>query len=63
MRPQNSSGSRNAPSAKKDQNAVQPTPMEKLLADIGGPRTDGSDKFFGMENVSLLRPLLCGVAD
>jgi hypothetical protein len=30
--------------------------MEKLLADIGGPRSDGSDKFFGMENVSLVRP-------
>jgi ubiquitin carboxyl-terminal hydrolase 9/13 len=51
---QNLAGSRNAQSAKKDQHAAQPTPMEKLLADIGGPRSDGSDKFFGMENVSLL---------
>lgn len=37
---------------KKDPNAPQPTPLEKLLTDAGPLRTDGSDKFFGMENVS-----------
>ncbi|TID16546.1 cysteine proteinase [Venturia nashicola] len=37
--------------AKKDPNAPQPTPLEKLLANHVGPnRTDGSDKFFGFEN-------------
>ncbi|KAF2636694.1 cysteine proteinase [Massarina eburnea CBS 473.64] len=38
--------------AKKDPNAPQPTPLEKLLADAGPVRGDGSDKFFGFENVS-----------
>jgi len=38
-------------------NGVQPeqpekTPLELLLATVGPPRTDGSDKFFGMYNVS-----------
>ncbi|QDS73003.1 hypothetical protein FKW77_009017 [Venturia effusa] len=37
--------------AKKDPNAPQPTPLEKLLANNVGPiRADGSDKFFGFEN-------------
>lgn len=39
---------------KKDANAPQPTPLEKMLVDAGPLRNDGSDKFFGMENVSLL---------
>lgn len=40
--------------AKKDPNATVPTPLEKHLADITGQlvRQDGSDKYFGMENVS-----------
>lgn len=38
--------------AKKDPNAPQLTPLEKLLADAGPVRPDGSDKFFGFENVS-----------
>jgi hypothetical protein len=29
------------------------TPLEKMLQDMGSIREDGSDKFFGMENVSL----------
>jgi len=37
---------------KKDPNAPQPTALEKLLADAGPIKEDGSDKFFGMENVS-----------
>jgi ubiquitin carboxyl-terminal hydrolase 9/13 len=28
------------------------TPLEKMLLDSGPVRGDGSDKFFGMENVS-----------
>ncbi|KAL1393853.1 hypothetical protein HDK64DRAFT_12390 [Phyllosticta capitalensis] len=37
--------------AKKDPNAPQPTPLERLLAADTGPiRPDGSDKFFGFEN-------------
>lgn len=35
---------------KKDPNAPEPTPLEKLLANAGPLRTDGSDKFFGFEN-------------
>ncbi|KAF2270709.1 cysteine proteinase [Lojkania enalia] len=38
------------PPAKKDPNAPQPTPLEKLLLDAGPIRADGSDKFFGFEN-------------
>jgi ubiquitin carboxyl-terminal hydrolase 9/13 len=41
----------NAAPAKRDPNAPQPTPLEKLLADAGPIRADGSDKFFGFENV------------
>ncbi|KKY26025.1 putative ubiquitin c-terminal hydrolase [Diplodia seriata] len=37
--------------AKKDPNAPQPTPLEKLLATDTSPiRANGSDKFFGFEN-------------
>ncbi|KAF2850821.1 cysteine proteinase [Plenodomus tracheiphilus IPT5] len=35
---------------KKDPNAPEQTPLEKLLANAGPLRTDGSDKFFGFEN-------------
>lgn len=40
--------------AKKDPNAPVPTPLEKHLADVAGQpiRPDGSDKYFGFENVS-----------
>jgi ubiquitin carboxyl-terminal hydrolase 9/13 len=37
---------------KKDPNAPEPTPLEKLLVNAGPLRGDGSDKFFGFENVS-----------
>lgn len=40
------------PVAKKDPNAPEPTPLEKLLVNAGPLRGDGSDKFFGFENVS-----------
>ncbi|EMD94002.1 hypothetical protein COCC4DRAFT_132232 [Bipolaris maydis ATCC 48331] len=35
---------------KKDINAPEPTPLEKLLVNAGPVRADGSDKFFGFEN-------------
>ncbi|KAH7408265.1 hypothetical protein DE146DRAFT_645749 [Phaeosphaeria sp. MPI-PUGE-AT-0046c] len=35
---------------KKDPNAPEPTPLEKLLTNAGPLRSDGSDKFFGFEN-------------
>lgn len=41
------------PVAKKDPNAPEPTPLEKLLSNAGPLRGDGSDKFFGFENVSV----------
>lgn len=47
-----------APPAKKDPNAPQLTPLEKMLADAGPARGDGSDKFFGFENVTCPGPLL-----
>lgn len=37
------------------------TPLEKMLTELGPIRTDGSDKFFGMENVSVyLSPFFSG---
>lgn len=41
-----------SPPAKKDPNAPQPTPLEKLLApdSLEPVRADGSDKYFGFEN-------------
>ncbi|OAL37447.1 hypothetical protein AYO20_03296 [Fonsecaea nubica] len=39
-----------ASTAKKDANAPLPTPLERMLANAGPLRNDGSDKFFGMEN-------------
>ncbi|KAI4916455.1 hypothetical protein J4E85_010110 [Alternaria conjuncta] len=38
---------------RKDPNAPEVTPLEKLLLNAGPLRGDGSDKFFGFENVSL----------
>ena len=35
---------------KKDPNAPEPTPLEKMLTNAGPLRADGSDKFFGLEN-------------
>jgi hypothetical protein len=43
-----------APPVKKDPQTPQITPLEKRLQDMGPIRVDGSDKFFGMENVSVL---------
>lgn len=50
--------SQNAPSPavgttpiKRDPNAPIPTPLERMLKHAGPLRSDGSDKFFGMENV------------
>lgn len=37
---------------KKDPHAPPKTPLEKFLTNAGPLREDGSDKFFGMENVS-----------
>ncbi|EXJ74173.1 ubiquitin thiolesterase [Cladophialophora psammophila CBS 110553] len=39
-----------ASTAKKDAHAPLPTPLERMLANAGPIRNDGSDKFFGMEN-------------
>ncbi|KAL1953787.1 hypothetical protein VTO42DRAFT_2248 [Malbranchea cinnamomea] len=38
--------------AKKDQGPPPLTPLQKMLLDAGPLRGDGSDKFFGMENVN-----------
>lgn len=39
--------------SKKDATSQPQTPLEKLLSNAGPIRKDGSDKFFGMENVRL----------
>jgi ubiquitin carboxyl-terminal hydrolase 9/13 len=38
---------------KKDEPQLDLTPVEKLLHNAGPIRQDGSDKFFGLENVSV----------
>ncbi|KAL8808997.1 MAG: hypothetical protein Q9200_003822 [Gallowayella weberi] len=53
-RKQAASPSAGSSTAKKDSNAPPLTPLEKHLLDAGPIRNDGSDKFFGMENVSAL---------
>jgi ubiquitin carboxyl-terminal hydrolase 9/13 len=58
---QGQAGSNGATPVKKDPNAPQPTPLEKLLADSGPLRSDGSDKFFGFENVRSV-PLTLGTS-
>lgn len=45
-----------APPVKKDLQVPQISPLEKRLQDMGSIRGDGSDKFYGMENVSLGLP-------
>ncbi|KAL8800144.1 MAG: hypothetical protein Q9182_005382 [Xanthomendoza sp. 2 TL-2023] len=50
-RKQAASPSAGSSTAKKDSNAPPLTPLEKHLLDAGPIRNDGSDKFFGMENV------------
>lgn len=37
--------------AKKDEPPPELTPLEKMLQNAGPLRPDGSDKFFGLENV------------
>lgn len=37
---------------KKEEAAPEVTPLDKMLLSAGALRQDGSDKFFGMENVS-----------
>ena len=43
--------------SKKDANGPQITPLEKHLLEAGPIREDGSDKFWGLENVRLLHIL------
>ena len=40
--------------SKKDAAAAGPTPLERMLLNAGPIRNDGTDKFWGMENVSTL---------
>lgn len=37
--------------SKKDELQQEPTPLEKMLQNAGPVRVDGTDKFFGLENV------------
>ncbi|KAK5657099.1 hypothetical protein OQA88_3627 [Cercophora sp. LCS_1] len=39
-----------SPKGKKDEPAVELTPLDKMLQNAGPLREDGSDKFFGLEN-------------
>lgn len=46
---------------KKDEPAVELTPLERILQNAGPLREDGSDKYFGLENVGPHSgTLLCG---
>jgi ubiquitin carboxyl-terminal hydrolase 9/13 len=36
---------------RKPEGIPEPTPLEKMLKNAGPIRPDGTDKFFGMENV------------
>lgn len=38
--------------------APEMTPLEKMLVNAGPIRPDGADKFFGLENVSLMITLV-----
>ncbi|KAI6280593.1 hypothetical protein MCOR07_007443 [Pyricularia oryzae] len=52
-----SGSSGNASASKKKEKEEPPpelTPLEKLLQNAGAVREDGSDKFFGLENVRCL---------
>lgn len=53
--PRQASSNANAKDAaikKKDEIAPEQTPLEKMLQHAGPLRTDGSDRFYGFENVS-----------
>lgn len=55
----------NTPAKKeKDLGVPEPTALEKYLKHITEPiRVDGSDKFFGFENVRASFPLMEGMAN
>lgn len=42
-----------SPKNKRDEPAPELTPLDKMLQNAGAIRQDGSDKFFGLENVRL----------
>lgn len=48
----NSTSANGTATSKKDSAPLPKTPLQKLLSDAGPLKSDGSDKFFGMENVS-----------
>ncbi|KAJ9615710.1 hypothetical protein H2200_001787 [Cladophialophora chaetospira] len=51
LKSQNASAPAASPAtAKKDATGPVPTPLERMLANAGPVRNDGSDKFLGMEN-------------
>ena len=43
-------------SKKKEEPPPELTPLEKMLQNAGPVRTDGTDKFFGLENVRQIQP-------
>lgn len=47
---------------KKEEPPPELTPLEKMLQGAGPVRTDGSDKYYGLENVSYLHAS-CAVTD
>lgn len=44
---------------KKEEPPPEVTPLEKMLQNVGPVRSDGSDKFFGLENVSIVANHTC----
>ncbi|KAF3897926.1 Ubiquitin carboxyl-terminal hydrolase [Trichophyton interdigitale] len=56
----NSTSSANGTAASKKDSAPLPkTPLQKLLSDAGPLKSDGSDKFFGMENAPFANTCYC----
>lgn len=49
-------GAKDGGGKKKDEPAQELTPLEKMLQNAGPIRDDGSDKFFGLENVRITDP-------
>lgn len=47
--------------SKKDEPPQELTPLEKMLQNAGPVRSDGSDKFFGLENVRCEPFLTCAL--
>jgi hypothetical protein len=58
MQANNNAAAKEAAAKKKDEPVFEITPLEKMLQNAGPLREDGSDRFFGFENVRDIPALL-----